>query len=189
MKILFLDIDGVLNHSQTKDRIGGYIGLNAGMIKRFNKIIEAHPDVKIVVSSTWRHTFSHGVYENFEQLVELLKSRGVQGEFIGHTPFPVETTGGWMSGSTYRTRGAEIRLWLDANPEVENFVILDDDTEGMKPKMGTRFYTELNNYKDEPIEIDLRPRWVQTSWANGLKERGAEKAIAILKEGQLPRKP
>ena len=186
MKVIFLDIDGVLNHRDTKDRIGGYIGLNPGMIKRFNRIIAAHPDVKIVVSSTWRHSFSHGVYENFGQLVELLKSRGVEGEIIGHTPFPPDEppSGGWMAlGATaHLTRGAEIRLYLKDHPEVTNYIVLDDDEGGMKPKTEPFYDRETDNYYNAPAEIDLRPRWVQTSWANGLKERSADKAIRLLEK-------
>lgn len=54
-KLLFLDIDGVLNWAKTEDRLDGYVGLCKDRIARFNRIIEAVPDVKIVVSSTWRH--------------------------------------------------------------------------------------------------------------------------------------
>ena len=136
MKVIFLDIDGVLNHDNTRDRIGGFLGLNPGMIKRFNRIIEACPDVKIVISSTWRYSYTHGVYTNFEELVQLLKARGVQGDIIGHTPFPeTPAPSGWITlGSSWRTRGEEIRMYLKEHPEVEHFLILDDDAEGMKPR-------------------------------------------------------
>jgi hypothetical protein len=183
MKVIFLDIDGVLNHDQTRDRIGGYLGLNPGMIKRFNRIIEACPDVKIVISSTWRHSYSHGVYEDFDGLVKLLKERGLQGDIIGHTPFPVSSPpGGWLSlGHTpYRTRGAEIRLYLDAHPEVEHFLILDDATEGMKPNKAPHHDPVTDTYFDMATEIDLRPHWIQTSSANGLKDSHVGRAIKML---------
>jgi len=169
-KILFLDIDGVLNHSKTKDRIGGFIGLNPGMIKRFNRIVEAHPDLKIVVSSTWRHSFSHGVYSDFAGLVKLLKERGLQGDIIDHTPVKM----------SYLTRGAEIRLWLKSHPEVTNYVILDDDKSGMKPATGSVWVEHLGNYASQAAEVDLRPRWIQTSWENGLKDGHVKRAIKLL---------
>lgn len=181
MKVIFLDIDGVLNHDQTADRIGGYLGLNPGMIKRFNKIIEACPDVKIVVSSTWRHSFTHGVYEDFEGLVKLLKERGLLGDIVGHTPFPPDEPVGWMSlGRGYRSRGQEIRMYLHAHPEVEHFLILDDDTGGMKPNKAPHYDRETDTYFDAATEIDLRPHWIQTSSANGLKDSHVGRAIKML---------
>jgi hypothetical protein len=183
LKVLFLDIDGVLNHDQTRDRIGGFLGLNPGMIKRFNRIIEACPDVKIVISSTWRHSYTHGVYEDFDGLVRLLKERGLQGEIIGHTPFPVSSpVGGWLTlGSTpHRTRGGEIRMYLDAHPEVEHFLILDDDHSGMKPNRAAVYDPAIDVYCHIPTEIDLRPNWIQTSSANGLKDSHVGRAIKML---------
>jgi len=170
MKVIFLDIDGVLNHQHTKDRIGGYIGFNPGHIKRFNKIVEAHPDVKIVISSTWRCSFTSGVYEDFAGLVRLLKERGLQGDIVDHTPVKM----------TYLSRGAEIRMWLDDHPEVKNYILIDDDTEGMKPATGTAYDPETDNHYSVPAEVDLRPRWVQTSWENGLKEAHVARAIKLL---------
>jgi hypothetical protein len=60
MKILFLDIDGVLNCATTKERIGGdgifaaMIGLDARPVMRLRRWLERHPEVKVVLSSTWR---------------------------------------------------------------------------------------------------------------------------------------
>lgn len=173
MKTIFLDIDGVLNNETTKDRIGNFVGLNPGHIKRFNKIIEAHPDTEIVISSTWRHSFTHGVYESFEELVHLLMSRGVKGQFVGHTPFP-ET-------GIYLSRGDEIRLYLNSHPKIKHFIVIDDDSSGMKPRMAPKFIQSLNNYEYVPIEIDLRPHWIQTSWESGLKLSGVSKAIKLLR--------
>lgn len=115
MKVLFLDIDGVLNHRMTKDRVCGFMGLDPDLIAVFNKIVDAMPDLKIVVSSTWRHMFMPGVYSNFEELIQLLNKRGLKGEIIGRTP-----------DSWHDIRGREISEWLADHPEVTHYVILDD---------------------------------------------------------------
>jgi hypothetical protein len=55
-------------------------------------------------------------------------------------------------------RGKEIDLWLKVHPEVESFVILDD-------------------------EDDLEPylnRHVRTCWGDGLNEEMADRAISML---------
>jgi hypothetical protein len=126
------------------------------MVMHFNRIIEAHPDVKIVISSTWRHSYTHGVYSDFAGLVALLVARGLEGDVIGHTPFPV-------GGSNWRTRGEEIRMYLTEHPEVEHYLILDDD-------------------KDVGLEPDLRPHWIQTSGASGLKDSQVGRAIKMLRK-------
>jgi len=180
MKVIFLDIDGVLNHNRTRDRVGGFLGLNPELIRRFNRIIDACPDVKVVVSSTWRYCYAAGVYRDFAGLVGLLKSRGLQGDIIGHTPFPVSAGGGWSLGSSYRSRGNEIRDYLSSHPEVERFVVLDDDSSGMKPDMKPVWVEAEKNYKTKPTQVDLRPHWIRTSGQNGLKEIHVQRAIRML---------
>lgn len=55
IKLLFLDIDGVLNdHRQFKNR---YSPIQPELVERLNLILEAAPDVKIVLSSAWRYSF------------------------------------------------------------------------------------------------------------------------------------
>ncbi len=105
MKVLFLDIDGVLNWAGTEDKIDGYTGLCPERIARLNRILEAVPGLKIVISSTWRHCFSSSAYKDFPGLVRLLKKRGLKkdAKVIGATP----------KKFSYVPRGGEIRMWID----------------------------------------------------------------------------
>jgi hypothetical protein len=144
MDILLLDIDGVLNSSRSLLRASktsptrserdflyelsttyysGYpltvltrdlLGLDQVCIKNLNLIIEA-TGAQVVVSSAWR--FCH----NLVGLQKLLEYRGFQGELIDITP--VNITG------PNKVRGHEIQAWLDLNPEVDRFVIVDDDND------------------------------------------------------------
>lgn len=53
MKLLFLDIDGVLNDH--KPLPNGYCGLKYESVMELCRILDECPDVKIVVSSAWRY--------------------------------------------------------------------------------------------------------------------------------------
>lgn len=185
MKIIFLDIDGVLNWSGTEDRIDGYIGWCDKRIARFNRIIEAHPDAKIVISSSWRvPTSDMKAYTTFDGLKELLAKRGLKGEIIGRTPY-------FFSGMS---RGGEIRRWIEEQPEKPSaFVVLDDDTYGMAPFVGETFkgYDPLTAEEVwvPTNELDLRPHHVVTDWTGdpdfegeegGLQDRHIDLAIRIL---------
>jgi hypothetical protein len=102
MKVLFLDVDGVLNHNKTRERCLNYLGVDKALAKRLTDWLEGK-DVKIVLSSTWRR---------FPEMHEHLKENGIC--WIGVTPF-----------FPNRERGDEIMAWLDEN-ETTAFAVLDD---------------------------------------------------------------
>lgn len=171
LKVIFLDIDGVLNWAGTEDRINGFVGLDPSRIERFNKLIDAHPDAKIVISSTWRMSGLFGAYEDFEGLVKLLAARGLKGEVIDHTPIKMSHVG----------RGNEIRWWIEdwteENPGKElAFVILDDDTEGMRGHAYEAFDFDASRETGEDVYktitvSDLTWNHVVTTWAGELKTK------------------
>lgn len=180
MKVIFLDVDGVLNHVGTTDLIDGFIGFDPELINNFNKIVEAVPEAKIVISSSWRKPSAYTTaYSDFNGLKKLFADRGLKGEIIGHTPI----YGG------YRTRGSEIRDWIQShlnNDGVsDKFVILDDDTSGMAGGEYERYDGVDDNGDDSYTlitEMDLRPNHVVTDYGDGgLTMTHVEKAIKILK--------
>jgi hypothetical protein len=104
MKVLFLDVDGVLNNSHTKERVHGFTGVDAAMAKKLTDWLEGK-DIKIVLSSTWRlHPEMH----------QALHDVGIF--WIDITP----DLQGW------RSRWYEIKSWLEKHPEVTSYAILDD---------------------------------------------------------------
>ena len=106
MKVLFLDIDGVVNCSKTAQRHRGYVGIDPYMAFLVGKIFLA-TDAKMVLSSTWRLwdesrlEVSRQVYEIYDVTDDL------------HT--------NW--------RGKEVRKWLEEHPEVTRYAILDDNAD------------------------------------------------------------
>lgn len=112
MKVLFLDIDGVLNCKDTVNRYDGFIGIDPYLVAIFNRIIFA-TDAKIVLSSTWR-------LAKFSR--DEVRRRVM--DFIDVTPRLSKP--GDMSSTG---RGLEINAWLKEHPEVKKYAILDDDSD------------------------------------------------------------
>lgn len=189
MKIIFLDIDGVLNCElwykqrfeilDRSDVTGNYplYEFAPFLIERLNKIIEA-TEAKVVISSTWR------LGRTAQQLQEILNSVGFKGEVIDVTPhFYAKGKFDDKSISYTIPRGCEIDWWLVNKGNfqrinwsrkfqeeylqkaiVKNYVILDDDSDML--------YTQLEHF-------------VKTDVYHGLKEEHAQQAITILNSSIL----
>ncbi len=110
MKVIFLDVDGVLNYAdcwfRPENKNKGKFIWDDDCIKRVNRIVK-ETGAKIVLSSDWR------LYDEYYDAV--LNKMNIEGEIIDVTPSLMNLA-----------RGIEIQAWLDEHPEVTNFVILDD---------------------------------------------------------------
>lgn len=108
MRVIFLDIDGVLNNWEGLSEYGIHY-IDAEKVSLLKSIVYA-TDAKIVLSSTWRIKS-----EDFAMVKAVLLSQGM--EIYDITP-------SLMSG----TRGNEIRVWLGQTAlPVDKYAILDDD--------------------------------------------------------------
>ena len=108
MKIIFLDVDGVLNHSGCPEwKQGDWRVIDDACVERIRSVCTA-TGARIVLSSTWRVD---------PEAVEII--RGCFGELL------VDVT----PQSSYHARHKEIREWLDLHPEVTRFVVIDDDAD------------------------------------------------------------
>lgn len=138
VKIIFLDIDGVLNnhldsdhHEITKEgtRRERYF-YSTRCVNLLNELISI-TDAKLVISSTWRLGL------NTEQMQEVIDDIGVKGEVIGITKDLRYLKGNDGTRCNDVFRGNEIMQWLKENEELigENhhayrrYVILDDDSD------------------------------------------------------------
>lgn len=86
-------------------------------------------DTKICVSSVWKHHFGKEDYESTPERWEdaLVKLGFKPGTYVG------------ITGRRRTLRGEEIQDWLDAHPEVEDYAILDDDSD-MLPEQFAKFH-------------------------------------------------
>lgn len=181
MKILFLDIDGVLNWDtfifertaafregrvEPSEAFHGAHKISSEKVELLNQIVE-RTGCKIVISSSWRNKADLGGHEGVQ---EMLRLHGFKGEVIDGTPS--------LHGLEYRNkrRGAEISQWLkdfvhrqdDEDAQEIWFVILDDE----KSDLG-----------------DLEHALVQTSWKTGLLIGHVEAAIYHLNVKYRPDDP
>lgn len=116
MKLIFLDIDGVMNNQTEakKSKLHESLEFAPSCIRNLKHII-AETNAKIVVSSTWRRgetveSMNNNVFVHYD----------LDKYVIGLTPHYHETI-----------RGLEIADYLahKYNEVVESFVILDDDSD------------------------------------------------------------
>lgn len=169
MKVIFLDIDGVLNCVSTKERFDGFIGIDPEKVLTFKRLVD-ETGASIVLSSTWRRD-----EKSRDEVTRCLTEAGIP-TFIDRTPHyddAMQILGRPGSMSEYFLRGAEIHAWLSQHPDVDDYVILDDST-----IVGQSL---RNQYPD--VADDLDARFVQTTWTEGIKGEHIDRAIQILQEG------
>jgi hypothetical protein len=112
MKVLFLDIDGVLNSHRSAYAFGGFPFDVDKHRNRFDEVAIAlvrnictASGAQIVLSSSWRTD------KDWQRI-----GRGLNLPIFDRTPY-------LHPGP----RGAEIAAWLAAHPEVDCYAILDDE--------------------------------------------------------------
>lgn len=131
MKIIFLDMDGVMNSQASAKRFKTFHKCQPESVDALNMIIDA-TGAKIVISSTWREAYGLDFVRGF------LESAGVQ-RYSVIDATPVIRTKEFAS-----ERGVEINDWLSRQTEKPySFVILDDDAWDMSPNQARFVKTDM----------------------------------------------
>lgn len=123
MKVIFLDVDGVLNTTSTKEIFEEYTFVEDEKVQLLKQLV-TRTGSKIVLSSSWRYGWWAKRMVNptpsdlssirlFETLERKLSEYGL--ELLDHT-------------DECGNRGQEIAWWLESweGEPIESFVILDD---------------------------------------------------------------
>lgn len=155
MKIIFLDIDGVLNYSGCKARSAtGCLGVEEEKVKLLRQIIDQTGAI-VVLTSTWKTDWFKTQYiedlpKNGQYLVRQLGKYRI---------FILDKT----VDPSWAQRGQGILDFIETSKyNVEQFVILDDESFDF-------------------IELGLENRFVKTGFfAKGLLPEHVEKAVCIL---------
>lgn len=120
MKVVFLDIDGVLN-SMDYLKVTSRLGIRKDKVDKYGdpfdprcvlnlEMVIKETGALIVISSVWK-------YQGLEAMKSMWKDRNLPGEVIGITP------------NINGPRGAEIEKWLQDEMSVNEYVIIDDDND------------------------------------------------------------
>ena len=108
-KIIFLDVDGVLNSKYTNARSPeGHVGVMDSKVKLLSKLVE-ETNADVVISSDWRLIKD----ADYQYLINKLRYKG-RIEIRGETP-----------NLSWSHRGTEIKSYLDDHP-TDAWVVLDD---------------------------------------------------------------
>ena len=151
MKVIFLDIDGVLNCANSKSHCFGCLGIDDDKVKRLKEIVDK-TGAKIYLVSDWKDGWYKEPYMKGEQDIfanYLDKKLKKQGLYIAD-----------KVGDSSCERGRDIKGWLNGK-DVRSFVILDD--------IGFDYHAE-----------NLADNYIQTDSNLGLTDENVLKAIEIL---------
>lgn len=155
--VIFLDVDGVLNHSALYAALRPRTGrtrpvdwLDRACVARVNALCE-RTGAQVVISSGWRR------YLGVATALNVLRAGGLTAKVLGATPV-IDVLPHDHPDAARLSRWGEIRTWLDANPQVTRWVVIDD------------------------VALEGVPagRFVRTDIAVGITEADAERAAAAL---------
>ena len=185
IKIIFLDIDGVLNGYNWKNltlfRLAkifnklsfikkhyDIFGVHESKVKRLAKIVKK-TNAKIVMSSSWRYRYKDTPYNEqtgrLKELSDLFRKYKI--EIIGFTPR--------IEGSK---RDKEILAWLsDHEDEVDKFIILDDENTILGDLAKDKRFIQTSSVSLGTIITG------QSYEDTGLKRKHVKRAIKLLNEG------
>lgn len=163
MKLVFLDIDGVLNSAEYMrerrhlQRPSPH-SIDAAAVPRLNALTD-RTGARIVVSSTWRLT------RTVARLAEVLALHGVTGEVVAKTPRLIDHDALGPGRHRAAERGREIQRWLDEH-NASSVVRVDDH--------------DIVILDDNSDMAHLKHRLVLTTWERGLQDHHVEYACALL---------
>lgn len=150
MKVIFLDIDGVVNCWDTKERAPSKcIGVEQRLIAHVKEIVDA-TGAKLVLSSTWRKDWAFDLNNGIDW--HYLRDEFAKQDlyFMDYTPSRRDSH-----------RGEEIKEWLESTEyDVKSYVIIDDEM------------FDIWDLHDGHT--------VQTSFDSGIKPGAVKMAIEIL---------
>lgn len=150
MRVIFLDIDGVLNCRSTEARCGGLIGVDDKKVKLLANIVEK-TNAKIVLVSSWKTGWSSDFDDCSKSAQYLVKKLNCAGLHI----FAATKDASF-------NRGEGIQNYL-AQFQAESWIVLDDEI--------------FDDYEQCDILSHLVKT---SFYGDGLTEELAEKAINLL---------
>lgn len=192
MKIIFLDIDGVLNGYNSfsllcwkiskllriekfykKHRIDPF-GIHITKVKRLAKIVN-ETGARVVMTSSWRFRYQRYCYDILNEINGGDKAADHDSDIVKlHKLFGkynISVIGFTVSGPT---RGQEINDWLESHDTPDSYIILDDENSDIVP------YVDLSRFiqtSTVPIGCLITGKGCENT---GLRRKHVKLAIQIL---------
>ncbi len=143
MIVIFLDFNGVLDTNNDMDVI------DQGNLNRI-KILADMFEAKVVISSSLKNPFYYNGRHSrmFQSILNTLLETGI--DVIGITP-------------KAESREEEIKMYLEAHPEISNYCIIDDDY-------------DMENLKEHLVKLPSQMEIGQ----EGFTQEYLDKAIKVL---------
>lgn len=143
MKVIFLDIDGVLNSEQyIRECDGCGIVIDPSKMVLLKQIVDA-TNARIVLSTSWREHWSKDQKQCDSTGVLMNSIFGAYGlQIFDKTP------------QLHTRRETEIKSWLDKNPDVQKFVVLDDML--LSGEFLSGYFVKTSSYFGGLDEMDVR---------------------------------
>lgn len=154
MKVIFLDVDGVINNNyyyleSDKEEDQCYQFLSKRLIENLKRIVD-ETGAKLVLSSSWRSS-----------LDDNLKPRSVMGQYLVEA---LSKDGLFLYDKTEVlgiNRYEEIKTWIKNHPQTTRYVVLDDSDYSWK---------------------DLSVNWIRPDANTGISESNVIESIKILNQ-------
>lgn len=173
MKVIFLDVEGVLNTRETFYNLymnwNNNIGVKRDKIDDFRvaflKKIVDETDAKIVLNSSWNERYQRSdnklvpIYESSKLLEKQFNKYGLNVYDI----IP-------ECDNSYREK--EINIWLEHHQNIESFIVLDDDKKELGSFVGKQLIETNFGVKDDMS-------------CSGLCEEHIDRAISILNDKKV----
>lgn len=151
MKVIFLDIDNVLNCATSISNCYGWTGIDNTLVKKIARIV-AGTGAKIVLTSTWKLDFHlEEGYKQTNREAQYMVNKFRQARLKIHD----------ITIDKLYNRGSGIHKYLNEHPDINSWVVVDD-------------------FQFEDFDSEILARFVQTSPLTGITDNDMIKIIEIL---------
>lgn len=122
---MFLDIDGVLNgyNIYQSNRPYPLSEFNEEKVEILNSLFDEIPEIKLVLSSSWRF---------FDGIENIIRESGIKKELFSITPYSIIN------------RGDEVKQWLNNFDDEYKYCIVDDVDDFDKDQKNNIVFTDPN---------------------------------------------
>ena len=185
MRIIFLDVERVLNNDETEDKIFGWVGIDSKLLNNLKELYDEsnkEEETRIVISSSWKYdevrsrrqieTCGYTKVENcYAELLKRLNDQNM--EVLDFTREPISQS----------KRGEGILKWIEEYNEkhepISTYVVLDDEEFDFEyhEDLYKRFIRTSRYYDEEEYYSEYYYSYIP----EGLTKKYVEKALKILR--------